>query len=85
MYVQQPKANQKTFNSKLGIAWGKIGDINDPVTKGNFIRVQLLKEPDIYDKEGHTTLLLMEQEIQLKLFHVLVPQICGRIQDSNLQ
>lgn len=77
------KANQKTFNSKLGIAWGKIGDINDPVTKINFYTSTAFEGADIYDKEGHTYIIINGARDSTKVdFHVLVPQICGRIRDS---
>ncbi|MEG0459827.1 MAG: DEAD/DEAH box helicase family protein [Vagococcus sp.] len=77
------KANQKTFNSKLGIAWGKIGDINDPVAKINFYTSTAFEGADIYDKEGHTYIIINGARDSTKIdFHVLVPQICGRIRDS---
>ncbi|MFV5370045.1 DEAD/DEAH box helicase family protein [Acinetobacter junii] len=77
------KANQKTFNSKLGIAWGKIGDINDPVAKINFYTSTAFEGADIYDKEGHTYIIINGARDSTKVdFHVLVPQICGRIRDS---
>lgn len=76
--------NQKTFNAKLGMAWGKISDINDPVCKVNFYTSTAFEGADIYDEEGHTYIIINGVRDNTKVdFHVLVPQICGRIRNTK--
>lgn len=62
----------------------QIGDITDPVAKVNFYTSTAFEGADVYDEEGHTYIIINGYRDTTKVdFHVLVPQICGRIRNSK--
>lgn len=65
-------------------AWGKIGNITDPVPKISLYTASAFEGSDIYDEDGQTYIIINGARDATKVdFHVLVPQIVGRIRDSK--
>ncbi|MFA0870764.1 DEAD/DEAH box helicase family protein [Acinetobacter baumannii] len=76
--------NQKTFNSKLGTKWASIADITDPVRKINLYTSTAFEGADVLDEEGQTYIIINGVRDATKVdFHVLVPQIVGRIRNTK--
>ena len=76
--------NQKTFNSRLGTKWASIADITDPVRKINFYTSTAFEGADVLDEEGQTYIIINGVRDATKVdFHVLVPQIVGRIRNTK--
>lgn len=76
--------NQKTFNSKLGTKWASIADITDPVRKINLYTSTAFEGADVLDEEGQTYIIINGTRDATKVdFHVLVPQIVGRIRNTK--
>lgn len=76
--------NQKTFNKKLGTQWATISDITDPVRKINFYTSTAFEGADVLDEEGQTYIIINGAKDATKVdFHVLVPQIVGRIRNTK--
>ena len=76
--------NQKTFNSKLGVKWASIADITDPVKKINLYTSTAFEGADVLDEEGQTYIIINGTRDATKVdFHVLVPQIVGRIRNTK--
>lgn len=76
--------NQKTFNSKLGTKWASIADITDPVKKINLYTSTAFEGADVLDEEGQTYIIINGVRDATKVdFHVLVPQIVGRIRNTK--
>lgn len=76
--------NQKTFNRKLGSQWSTIADITDPVRKINFYTSTAFEGADVLDEEGQTYIIINGAKDSTKVdFHVLVPQIVGRIRNTK--
>lgn len=77
-------ANQRTFNSKLGTKWASIADITDPVRKINIYTSTAFEGADVLDEEGQTYIIINGTRDATKVdFHVLVPQIVGRIRNTK--
>ena len=77
-------SNQKTFNSKLGLKWAKISDITSAPAKINLYTSTAFEGADIFDEEGQTYIIINGLRDATKVdFHVLVPQICGRIRNTK--
>lgn len=76
--------NQKTFNSRLGTKWASIADITDPVRKINLYTSTAFEGADVLDEEGQTYIIINGVRDATKVdFHVLVPQIVGRIRNTK--
>lgn len=76
--------NQRTFNSKLGTKWASIADITDPVRKINLYTSTAFEGADVLDEEGQTYIIINGTRDATKVdFHVLVPQIVGRIRNTK--
>lgn len=75
--------NEKALQSRLGLAWGRVDSINDDVKKINFYTSTAFEGADVYDEHGQTYIVINGVRDTTKVdFHVLVPQICGRIRDT---
>ena len=75
--------NVKALQSRLGINWGRIDSINDDVKRINFYTSTAFEGADVYDEYGRTYIVINGVRDTTKVdFHVLVPQICGRIRDT---
>ncbi|WP_111857807.1 DEAD/DEAH box helicase family protein [Acinetobacter sp. CFCC 10889] len=76
--------NEKKLDNKLG-AWGLVDDVVDnPVGKLNFYTSTMFEGADIYDKKGKTYIIINGLRDYTKIdFFVLIPQICGRLRDSE--
>lgn len=76
--------NAAHLKRKLGKDWGKIGSITDPVAKINLMTASCFEGSDIYDEDGQTYIIINGVRDSTKVdFHVLIPQIVGRIRDSK--
>lgn len=76
-------SNQKTFNSKLGLKWAKISDITSAPAKINLYTSTAFEGADIFDEQGQTYIIINGLRDATKVdFHVLIPQICGRIRNT---
>lgn len=76
--------NEKKLDTKLG-AWGLVDDVVEkPVGKLNFYTSTMFEGADIYDEHGKTYIIINGLRDYTKIdFAVLVPQICGRLRDSQ--
>jgi hypothetical protein len=76
--------NEEKLDNKLG-SWGTVDDVVDkPVGKLNFYTSTMFEGSDIYDTQGKTYIIINGLRDYTKVdFHVLVPQICGRIRDTE--
>lgn len=75
--------NTKTIQARLGTTWGRIDSINDDVKKINFYTSTAFEGADVYDEYGRTYIVINGVRDTTKVdFHVLVPQICGRIRNT---
>lgn len=64
--------------------WGEISGITDPVAKVNLYTSSAFEGSDILDEDGQTYIIINGARDSTKVdFHVLVPQIVGRIRDSK--
>ncbi|WP_191112920.1 DEAD/DEAH box helicase family protein [Acinetobacter lwoffii] len=76
--------NKDLMRKKLGKDWGKIGKITEPVAKINLYTASCFEGADIYDEDGQTYIIINGVRDSTKVdFHVLIPQIVGRIRDSK--
>lgn len=77
-------SNKEYLQRKLGREWGKISKITDPVAKVNVMTASCFEGSDIYDEDGQTYIIINGVRDSTKVdFHVLIPQIVGRIRDSK--
>jgi len=76
--------NERKLDTKLG-AWGLVDDVVEkPVGKLNFYTSTMFEGADIYDTKGKTYIIINGLRDYTKIdFAVLVPQICGRLRDSE--
>ena len=76
--------NERKLDTKLG-AWGLVDDVVDkPVGKINFYTSTMFEGADIYDTKGKTYIVINGLRDYTKIdFFTLVPQICGRLRDSE--
>lgn len=75
--------NTKTLQARLGVSWGRVDSINDDVRRINFYTSTAFEGADVYDECGRTYIVINGMRDTTKVdFHVLVPQICGRIRDT---
>lgn len=76
--------NEKKLDTRLG-TWGLVDDVVDkPVGKINFYTSTMFEGADIYDQKGKTYIIINGLRDYTKLdFSTLIPQICGRLRDSE--
>lgn len=76
--------NESKLDTKLG-AWGLVDDVVEkPVGKLNFYTSTMFEGSDIFDSKGKTYIIINGLRDYTKVdFHVLIPQICGRIRDTQ--
>ena len=64
--------------------WAKISDITSAPAKINLYTSTAFEGADIFDEEGQTYIIINGLRDATKVdFHVLVPQICGRIRNTK--
>lgn len=76
--------NERKLDNKLG-AWGLVDDVVEkPVGKLNFYTSTMFEGADIYDEHGKTYIIINGLRDYTKIdFFVLIPQICGRLRNSQ--
>lgn len=76
--------NKKKVRKTTGERWGEINSITDPVRKINFYTATAFEGADILDEDGQTYIVIDDARDATKVdFHILVPQICGRIRNTR--